>query len=220
MRENESESVSSEDLIFGGTHGPVLPELVVFEDTEVIEYVAYGSNMNLSHLHEWLRRFRVQPDDATNPRRVILPDHRLRTNYLTTSNIGAANIEPSSGDAVEGFLLTISPEAREALRAKEGWPHRYAEIGVEVVLPRSRKTIQAVTYQVTPQYRLPIDMPVSARYRALILDGATAAHLSAAYQSHLRAVLLTPMMFAKSFRQSLCDRPVADEEDIADRRCA
>jgi hypothetical protein len=213
----------AEDLIFQDTHGPVFPELISVEDTEVIEYFAYGSNLNLSHLRDWLGRFGVQPDGANNPRRVVLLDYRLRTNYLTTSKLGAANIESSPGEVVEGLVFTISTEALEALRAKEGWPHRYDEIGVEVVVPRSRKTIQAVTYMVTPQFQLPIDVPVSARYRALILEGARVAHLSPAYQSHLREVLLTPMMFAEAFQLSLHDRAESadgDEGNNADRRCA
>ena len=183
------------------------------------QYFAYGSNMNLVHLQEWLRRFDVEPDGACNPRRVVLRDHRLRTNYLTTSGLGAANIEMSPGDVVEGLLLRISPEAQEALRIKEGWPHRYDEIDVEVVVPSSRKTIQPFTYQVTSAHRLPIDVPVSQRYRALILDGARAAHLSRNYQAHLRTVLATPML-DQSLQLWCPDLAVPDETENADWRCA
>lgn len=93
----------------------VLVGAIANEDTDVIDYFAYGSNMNLPHFEAWLRRFGVQPDGMDSPRRVSRPDYRLRTNYLTSSSLGAANVEPSPGDAVEGLLLAISPEALEAL---------------------------------------------------------------------------------------------------------
>lgn len=184
-----------------------------------MDYFAYGSNMNLGHLRDWLRRFGVEPEGATNPRRVLLPDHRLRTNYLTASGWGAANVEPSCDDAVEGILLAISPEAREALRAKEGWPRRYEETIVEVILPSNGKTLPALTYRVTPEHRLPVDVPVSPRYRALILDGAKTARLSRGYQSHLRRMLRTPLMMDPT-TSVWCDEPTSTEDECsADCRC-
>jgi len=155
----------------------------------VIEYFAYGSNMNLKHLHDFFHRFGVEAEGVVNPRRVVLPDYRLRTNYLTTSGLGAANIAPRPGDAVEGILLTISPDAQDALRAKEGWKHRYDETIVEVTLPSNGETILAFTYQVTPEHRLSLDVAVSPKYRSLILAGAEEAGLSPEYQEHLRRIL-------------------------------
>lgn len=186
----------------------------------MIEYFAFGSNMHLPHLREWLRRFGVEPDAVNDPRRVILPNHRIRTNYLTTSSLGAANIEPSRGEVVEGILLSISPDVQKALRAKEGWPRRYAEIDLEVIMPSTGKPVPAFTYQVTAEHRLPVDVQVSPRYRALILNGAKRAQLSRAYQSHLRAMLKTPLMVAPSPTCWRADDDSPDEADSADRRCA
>ena len=185
-----------------------------------MDYFAYGSNMNLSHLRDWLRRFGVEPEGVSNPRRVILPDHCLRTNSLTASGLGAANVESSPGDVVEGILLAISPEVLEALRAKEGWPHRYDEIAVEVVVPSGHRTSPALTYRVTPEHALPFDVPVSSRYRALILDGAKTARLSRAYQSHLRAMLKTPPMMDAATSAWCFERTSTEDEDGSDRRCA
>lgn len=154
-----------------------------------MQYFAYGSNMNLKHLRAFLHRFGVGPEGVSDPRHVILPDYRLRTNYLTTSGLGAANIEPCPGDAVEGVLLTITTDVQDALRAKEGWKHRYDETTVEVTLPSNGEMILALTYRVTPEHRLPHDAPVSPRYRSLILAGAQDAGLSAEYQEHLRRIL-------------------------------
>lgn len=158
------------------------------------EYLAYGSNMNLAHLREWLDRFGVPADGVSSPRQAILPGFRLTTNYLTTASLGAANIEPCRGEQVEGVLLTVSADAGAALRAKEGHPRRYEEINVEVIIPPSGEQIQAMTYRVTKAYRLPFDLPVSEMYRNLVLAGADEAGLSPAYRSKLRAILRCPAM--------------------------
>jgi len=151
-------------------------------------------------------------------RRAILADFRFRTNYLTTSGYGAANIEPCTGDVVEGVLLTISEDARLALRDKEGFPHRYDEIYVEVALPSNGEMILALTYRVTPEHRLAHDAPVSQRYRSLILGGAKAAQLSHTYQGHLHDILKTPLMVERSLTPSCGDyRPTASTD--FDQRC-
>ncbi len=183
------------------------------------DYFAYGSNMNLPHLRHWLRRFGVEPEGVVHRHSVILPDFCMRTNYITTSGLGAANIEPCQGDAVEGILLSISPDVQEALRAKEGWPRRYHEVVVEVIDPSSRTTVQAVTYRVTPEHALPFDVPVSPRYRRLILKGAKTARLSSAYQSHLRAMLTTPIT-NRSPSSRRADDMSRDSTGNADRRSA
>ncbi len=157
----------------------------------LVPYFAYGSNLCLPHLQNWLRRFGVQPSEVSHPRRVILPHFCIRTNYLTGASLGAANIEASRGNAVEGLLLTVSPDAQTAIRAKEGWPRRYEEIEVEVTSPRGDKATTAITYRVAERHRLPIDIPVSTRYRDLVLQGARAARLSPAYQMLLGDLLKT-----------------------------
>lgn len=164
------------------------------------EYLAYGSNMNLAHLHEWLERLDVPCLGARNPRRAILPGFRIRTNYLTTASLGAANIEPCRGEQVEGVLLQVWQNAVAALRAKEGCPRRYEEIDVEVIIPSMGRKIHAMTYRVTNDHQLPFDLPVSNGYRKLILDGARAARLSVSYQARLKRILRSPAMLDSSLQ--------------------
>lgn len=168
--------------------------------THTTEYLAYGSNMNTDHLLEWLDRAGVPREEVSHPQRAILPGYRLRTNYLTTSSLGAANIEPCRGEQVEGLLLRISPAVRTVLRMKEGVSHRYEEINVEVIVPTSGNKIQAITYRVTRDHQLPFDLPVSARYRQLILDGAREARLSRDYQAHLKSMLKSPTSIESSLQ--------------------
>ena len=66
------------------------------------EYLAYGSNMNTDHLLEWLDRAGVPREEVSHPQRAILPDYRIRTNYLRSNSLGAANIEPCRGQSGGG----------------------------------------------------------------------------------------------------------------------
>ena len=156
----------------------------------MIEYFAYGSNINLRHLRSCLSRFGLEPEGAMNPRRGVVRDYRLRTNYLScVHNAGAANIEPSPGDAVEGVVMKITPECWAALMLKEGCPSRYIDASVDVYVPRTRATVSAVTFVVNPDCRLDYEVPVTQKYRDLILAGAQDAGLSRDYQKQLRRIL-------------------------------
>jgi len=155
-------------------------------------YFAYGSNLNLPHLQDVLASHGADTGDLGLPRCAILQGYRLRTNYLSsTRGAGACNIEPDEGSIVEGAVMEISPAIREVLRIKEGWPHRYEEIMVDVLVGDRRESIRALTYVVTPDHALDLDMPVTPRYRRLVLDGARAAALSKSYQEQLARLLRT-----------------------------
>lgn len=157
-----------------------------------IRYFAYGSNLNLRHLLEWCQLDTVLLDSELNPRPAILPDFRVRTNYVSAKGSGAANIERSSGATVEGVILTIPIPMLRLIRRKEGFPYRYREILVRVEDPANGKRMTAHTYQVTPNHCCIDDVPVSSCYRGKILIGAESHKLSMGYQRHLRRVLAVP----------------------------
>lgn len=87
--------------------------------------------------------------------------------------------------------MEITPAVHQVLRWKEGWPRRYREITVSVKLPRTRHLALALTYVVSEQYRLHIDVPVHPTYRETILQGAQAAGFTRRYQQHLSRILRT-----------------------------
>ena len=49
--------------------------------------------------------------------------------------------------------------------------------------------VRAITYVVTLQHRLDVDLPVTARYRDFVLDGAKRFNLTNEYQKKLRSLL-------------------------------
>ena len=155
-------------------------------------YFAYGSNINRDHLTDFLGTRGVTPDTESRGQHALLHNFRLRTNYFAGSHgAGACNIEPAPDHHVEGVLWTITPAIRDALRLKEGFPLRYHEIDVIVHTASTQAPVRAVTYAVTPTHRLEVDLPVTARYKALILAGAKHFGFSESYQQELRRMLRT-----------------------------
>ncbi len=73
----------------------------------MVSYFAYGSNLNQEDLNKWCRQRNRPLIDlkSKSPRTCILRDYRLDFNYYSPSRGGgAANIEPSLGEHVEGVL--------------------------------------------------------------------------------------------------------------------
>lgn len=157
-----------------------------------MRYFAYGSNINLDHLHDCLAAHETPVETELVGEAAVLHDYKLRTNYLSATHVaGACNIEPARGDRVEGILLTITPAIRDVLRVKEGFPIRNEEAKILVQTASAATPVKAFTYIVTPAHRFEVDMPVTRRYRRLILAGAKQVALSKAYQKHLRSKLWT-----------------------------
>ncbi len=160
--------------------------------TKVMLYFAYGSNINLNHFTDYLDTHGVTLDTDLHGQHALLHHFRLRTNYYaSTHGAGACNIESSKNECVEGVIITITPSIQDALRIKEGYPHRYEETEVIVHTAGTQEPVQAITYVVTPTHRLNVDLPVTAKYRALILNGAKHFKFSEDYQQSLNIKLQT-----------------------------
>jgi len=167
-------------------------------------YCAYGSNICVQHFRGYLARHGVDPGYAHNPRRAILFGYRFRTNYRSVIHgAGAASVETAPEQAVAGVLYELTKLARHALRVKEGWPVRYEEIKIEVKIVDTDEIVDALTYIVTPEYRLPFELPVTRHYRDLILEGAARFDFSQTYQRRLRRVL-RPLDVEGPFHRSPC----------------
>lgn len=153
-------------------------------------YFAYGSNLNVDHVADYLDTHGVKLDTELRGQHAILQNFRLRTNYFAgTHGAGACNIEPAQDHRVEGVLWTITPAIRDALRVKEGCPRCYHETEVNIHTASTQGSVRALTYVVTPQYRLDVDLPVTARYRDFVLNGAKQYNLTNEYQKKLRSLL-------------------------------
>jgi hypothetical protein len=154
-----------------------------------MNYYAYGSNCDTELLREYLHSCGIGPEAVRGVRRAILHNYQIRTNYLRLSGIGAANIEWSPGDQVEGAVMDITDDVHTSLRLKEGWPLRYVESLVCLHIPRTRNRVIALTYLVHPCRRLELDLPVDSSYRESILRAATRLRFSNGYRHRLERLL-------------------------------
>ena len=151
-----------------------------------LTYFAYGSNANILYFTHYLEACGTSPAGLRNEQHAILHGYRFRTNCLTESSGGAANIEPHEGARVEGVAMEIAPEILKVLRDKEDYPAGYREITVAVEVPAwKRKDVEAFTYVVTRKFELPFDQPVSIEYRHLIMAGAQQFKFSESYREYL-----------------------------------
>ncbi len=92
-------------------------------------------------------------------------------------------------DCVEGVAMSITPEIQAVLRAKEGCQNCYLESECVLDQETARDNLPALTYVVHPTRRLDVDLPVTAEYRQLILDGAKQFNFTEWYQEVLRRTL-------------------------------
>jgi cation transport regulator ChaC len=167
-----------------------------------VNYFAFGSNMHLDHLRTWIRAHGGDPAGIRKPRHTILPGYRLRTNYLSVGHgAGAATIEAATGHVVEGVLMSVTTAVTELLRRREGWPHIYDDIPVTIELPERGRKLQAFTFMVMPQHRIPNDLPVTQEYASLILEAAAQFGFSVRYRRHLRKLLCTAVSATKGRKQ-------------------
>jgi len=155
-----------------------------------MRYFAYGSNVNRNHIVEYLDTLGVKLDTELDGEHALLQNFHIRTNYFAGSHrAGACNIEPAQDHRVEGVLWTITPAIQDVLRIKEGFPRCYEETEVIVHTASTQEPVRAITYIVSPKHCLDVDLPVTARYRDFVLNGATEFKFTKEYQKQLRQLL-------------------------------
>jgi sulfite reductase (NADPH) flavoprotein alpha-component len=143
-------------------------------------YFGYGSNMDPTSL----RAKGVAPARSERGR---LAGWRLRFNvqHFFTHEGGVGNIERtgSQDDAVLGVLHLCEDDHLAMLDLAEAYPHGYDRI--EVCVHAGRDARRALTYVGTPGFRNDACLP-TRRYLNILLAGASAAGLDAAYVDALR----------------------------------
>jgi len=98
----------------------------------LITYFAYGANLDLSGM-----RRRCPNHERLS--RATLPDHRLVFR-------GVADVEPASGEFVQGALYRITPQHLRSLDSFEGYPRLYIRKELMVV-PEAGEPVMATLYQ-------------------------------------------------------------------------
>jgi cation transport regulator ChaC len=143
-------------------------------------YFGYGSNMDFGSL----RAKGVQPRVSE---RAVLRGWRLRFNvhHFFRHEGGVGNIEPSGdqSDVVWGVLHHCEDEHLALLDAAEAYGHGYDRVDVSLLTDRGEQ--QAIAYVGVPSFLDEQCLPTQ-RYLNILLKGAVAAGLDAAYVEALR----------------------------------
>jgi hypothetical protein len=175
----------------------------------VIHYFGYGSNMDLASL----RAKGVEPR-ASEPAR--LPGWTLvfDVRHWFRHEGGVANIRRSSDPeaCVHGLVHACDDEQLARLDAVESYGVGYDRIEVE--LHTNRGPLRATTYVGLPGYVEAGCLP-TRRYLGIIVRGATAAGLPAAYLERLRSHPLHPEASPPPFEHPPGPVPVFDRERLA-----
>lgn len=139
----------------------------------LINYFAYGSNMDEEDLNRWCRERGYSPIKPLEVKVAVLKGFKLVFNYYSsTRRCGVANVVPSEGDEVWGLLLKISSEDYQKIKKKEGCCQVYKEVEVEVVTVDDGCTVRAKTFVVAKELQLREHQPPSRYYLNLLIEAA------------------------------------------------
>jgi len=137
----------------------------------MIQYFAYGSNMDLDDLARWCEKRNKKALKPNSIKPVVLPGYKLVFNhYSETRKSGAANIMESSSDNVWGLLMEITDEDIATIQDKEGFPNTYDEKKV-IVKDKAGNIIENVlTYKIKPGKEKSKHQPPVKEYLGFIIN--------------------------------------------------
>ena len=157
---------------------------------------AYGSNMNLCDLRDWLIRCKHKSQAEaeslierirTKAKVALLENHRLVWNFYSGSRSGgAANIEKQAGGDVYGVAFQIDQEWRDLFDCKEGHPNCYSHKERKIRLIRGQKTVSAWVYYAEGSETC--DVWPTADYKAVVVAAARCWKLPKEYVRQLENV--------------------------------
>jgi cation transport regulator ChaC len=157
-------------------------------------YFSYGSNMNQENMDRFCKKIGrpLIPLKDRAPRRATLKGFRLDFNYYSTlMKGGAANLEWSPDDQVEGVLFEMSEDDMKTLDEKEKAPSFYHRILVTVTLENGQSIDSVITYVACDDKKTQF-APPTLDYKSDIVEGAKAFGLSSAWIEKLEKLPTQP----------------------------
>ena len=155
----------------------------------MINYFAYGSNIDREDLDKWCRRNGVPLAKRLGEFPAKLGHYRRTFNYLsTTRNGGAANIMESAEHSVYGLLMEVKEDDVNAIRKKEGYPNHYQEIYVDVEMFDGTMIRDVRTYKVVKHLEELEHQPPTREYLQLIIGSAKRYGFPVDYIEYLKSI--------------------------------
>jgi hypothetical protein len=141
---------------------------------------AYGSNMNLEDLKEWLDHRGFDSGMILNTWVAVLDHYDFVWNYFSgTRQGGAANLESKIGSSVCGLLIEFkNPELLRAIDTKEGHPTYYSRGSEPITVTRADgQEVDAWLYTARGNRAGRIDIWPTREYKEIVVSGAEKAGL-------------------------------------------
>ena len=150
-------------------------------------YFDYASNMDEDELKGYISQHGGNSSGITNPRYAVLHDWRLVFNFLSPRRqAGTANIEPASGERVEGVVWDATDDVIKYIDLKEGHPNQYHQIRVTAEV-HGLPVPDVLTYEVIAEQRRAFCPPRRA-YRQLMIDAGHRFGFSPDYLAMLQNI--------------------------------
>lgn len=155
----------------------------------MINYFAYGSNMDEDDLNRWCKRKCLPLVKFLSVSPSKLDGYKLVFNhYSVCRKAGAANIMESGDDYVCGLLIEINKDALFTIQKKEGYPKTYDEIRVDVEKFDGAQVPSVITYKVVKSKEKPEHQPPTKEYIQLIISNAKKYNFPAEYINYLTSI--------------------------------
>ncbi len=153
------------------------------------KYFAYGSNMDRDDLNKWCSQRGIPLIKSQGELPAKLPHYRLAFNcFSRTRSGGVANIMKSAEDSVYGLLLDVEENDLDAIRKKEGCPHCYQEIHVDVETFDGTTIRDVTTYKVIKRREAPEHQPPTREYLQLVIRNAERYGFPLGYIEYLKSI--------------------------------
>lgn len=151
-------------------------------------WFVYGSSLDAEAFAAWARDHGYRVPDLSRAVPARLPGWRIAFDAPSRMWGGAvASLAPAPGDAVEGLALPLPGEARGLVEHKEGAVSGLYE-PMAVTLETASGPMEAVAFRVAAARRLPADAPPSPGYLEVLVRGARARGLPAAWVARLESL--------------------------------
>jgi gamma-glutamylcyclotransferase (GGCT)/AIG2-like uncharacterized protein YtfP len=138
-------------------------------------YFGYGSNLDGDDWARWCAENcpEIKPDGLCEVTAAYLPKYQMKFHYWSSIHQGgAADVVPSSNpnDSVPGVLFTMNDATLRAMDRKEGAPHVYKRVAVDVKSLKG-SIVRAWTYVLTAAWRETNYTRPTEEYEGFIRNG-------------------------------------------------
>lgn len=157
--------------------------------TSDFTWFVYGSSLDREAFTAWAAEHGYVVPSFAAARRARLPGFRIAFDVVSRHWGGAvASVTEAPGDAVEGLAVPLPGAARGLVDHREGAVSGLYQPFETTAVDEAGQPLPVLAYRASGSRRLPGDAPPAPAYLAVVVRGARAAGLPAAWLARLEAL--------------------------------